>query len=587
MRVMSKIYKQNSATRSQNRVNQNRVDQTHVHQIRATTQGEHTGTLHSARNLLTLFALTAMVFVSSLTVTPVHANSKYAALVMDAHTGKILHSRNADLQRYPASLTKIMTLYMLFDALEHRKVSLSTRMRTSRRATHQAPSRLGLKRGETIRVDEAIKALVTKSANDVATVVAEHLAGTESAFARKMTRRARELGMTRTRFMNASGLPNRRQLTTARDMSKLGLAIRADFPDLYHYFATKSFRWKGRKYKNHNNLLGKYDGTIGIKTGYTRASGFNLVAAIERNNRYVVAVVLGGKKAKSRDRQMVSLLDQHLHRAIARAPGGTRLANAPKPMKRPASLMAAPTVAMLAAAEMGRENPSIAAVPAMATNNIPLASPAPNANADSPLTAQAFYALAQARAATSKMGELIISPAHASLPLEERSGSTLPNRNRHLQLRSIETSEDPLTTGGISTAARQLPASAHQSSVLPENPANAASATSLRLAPTKRKTGPLFSEDSWIIQIGAYTDASQAVDSIRAAMAAAPTELHSAVPITVPVLTDEITLYRSRFGGFESEMTARKACGRLARANLSCIAIPPSGWAAPKYASAD
>jgi len=586
MRVMSKIFKQNSTTRSQNRVSQNRVDQTLVHENRANTRGEHTGKRRSGGNLLTLFALTAMVLVSSLTATPVQANSKYAALVMDAHTGKILHSRNADLQRYPASLTKIMTLYMLFDALEHRKVSMSTRMRTSRRATHQAPSRLGLKRGETIRVDEAIKALVTKSANDVATVVAEHLAGTESAFARKMTRRARELGMTRTRFMNASGLPNRRQLTTARDMSKLGLAIRADFPDLYHYFSTKSFRWKGRKYKNHNNLLGKYDGTIGIKTGYTRASGFNLVAAIERNNRYVIAVVLGGKKAKSRDRQMVSLLDQHLHRAIARAPGGTRLANAPKPMKRPASLMAAPTVAMLAAAEMGRENPSIAAVPAMATNNIPLASPATKPNAESPLTAKAFYALAQARAATAKMGELIISPAHASLPLEERSGSTLPNRNRHIQLRSNEFSEDPLTTGSISTAARQLPASTRRSSVLP-GLANAAPTTRLRLAPTKRKTGPLFSENSWIIQIGAYTDASQAVDSIRAAMAAAPAELRTAVPITVPVLTDEMTLYRSRFGGFETETTARKACGRLARANLSCIAIPPSGWAAPKYASVD
>ncbi|MBV1934215.1 MAG: D-alanyl-D-alanine carboxypeptidase [Parvibaculaceae bacterium] len=581
---MSKIFKQKPKTRSQNRVSQNRVDLTLVHQNRANTQSERTGKRRSGGNFLALFALTAMVLVSSLTVTPAQANPKYAALVMDAHTGKILHSRNADLARYPASLTKIMTLYMLFDALEHRKVSLSTRMRTSRRATHQAPSRLGLKRGETIRVDEAIKALVTKSANDVATVVAEHLAGTESAFARKMTRRARELGMTRTRFMNASGLPNRRQRTTARDMSKLGLAIRADFPDLYQYFATKSFRWKGRKYKNHNNLLGKYDGTIGIKTGYTRASGFNLVAAIERNNRYVIAVVLGGKKAKSRDRQMVSLLDQHLHRAIARAPGGTRLANAPKPMKRPESLMAAPTVAMLAAAEMGRETPSIAAVPAMVTNNIPLASPVTKPIADSPLTAQAFYALAQARAATSKMGELIISPAHAALPLEERGGSTLPNRNQQIQPRSTKTSEDPLTTGSISTASRQLPTSTSQSSV---DLANAAPATRLRLAPTKRKTGPLFSQNSWVIQIGAYTDASQAVDSIRAAMAAAPTELRSAVPITVPVLTDEMTLYRSRFGGFETETTARKACGRLARANLSCIAIPPSGWAAPKYASVD
>lgn len=573
-RVMSKIYNQISRVSSQN----------HVHQNHVTTRGLDTARRGSVRRLSTLIALTVLVLVSNMAVTPVQANSKYAALVMDAHTGKILHSRNADLQRYPASLTKIMTLYMLFDALKHRKVSLNTRMRTSRRATHQAPSRLGLKRGETIRVDDAIKALVTKSANDVATVVAEHLAGTESAFARNMTRRARELGMSRTRFMNASGLPNRRQLTTARDMSKLGLAIRADFPDLYHYFATKSFRWKGRKYKNHNNLLGKYDGTIGIKTGYTRASGFNLVAAIERNNRYVIAVVLGGKKAKSRDRQMIALLDQHLHRAIARAPGGTRLANAPKPMKRPRSLMAAPTAAMLAAAAMGKPNPRMIAVPAMATNNIPLASPSTKPNADAPFTAQAFYALAQARAATSKMGELIISPAHAALPLGEYSGSTLPNRNRPLQMRPNSLSESPLITGSISMAARQLPASTRRPT---SGKANLVSTTGLRLAPTKRKTGPLFSENSWIIQIGAYTDAGQAVDSIRAAMAAAPIELGSAIPITVPVLTNEMTLYRSRFGGFETETAARNACGRLARANMSCIAIPPSGWAAPKYASVD
>lgn len=572
MRVMSKIYKQISMMRLQNHAN---------------TCANDVARRSVARNLVTFIALAVTVLIASVATTPVQANPKYAALVMDAHTGRVLHSRNADLQRYPASLTKIMTLYMLFDALEHRKVTMSTRMRTSRRATHQAPSRLGLKRGETIRVDEAIKALVTKSANDVATVVAEHLAGTESAFARQMTRRARELGMTRTRFMNASGLPNRRQLTTARDMSKLGLAIRTDFPDLYHYFSTKSFRWKGRKYKNHNNLLGKYDGTIGIKTGYTRASGFNLVAAVERNNRYVVAVVLGGKKAKSRDRQMVSLLDQHLHRAIARAPGGTRLAKAPKPIKRPAGHMASPTVAMLAAAEMGKPTPSSAAVPTMAANNIPLASPTEKSNADAPLSAQAFYALAQARAATSKMGELIISPAQAAVPLKEYIGSTLPGQTKRLDTPTNQTSDGPLTTGSISMASRQLPASTSQPALRRSAPANAQLSNRARPAPTKRKSGPLFSENSWIIQIGAYTDSSQAVESIRAAMAAAPTELRTAVPITVPVLTDELTLYRSRFGGFDTETTARNACGRLARANISCIAIPPSGWAAPEYASID
>jgi cell division protein FtsN len=195
--------------------------------------------------------------------------------------------------------------------------------------------------------------------------------------------------------------------------------------------------------------------------------------------------------------------------------------------------------------------------------------------------------LAQARAATSKMGELIISPAQAAVPLKEYIGSTLPGQTKRLDTPTNQTSDDPLTTGSISMASRQLPASTSQPALRRSAPANAQLSNRARPAPTKRKSGPLFSENSWIIQIGAYTDSSQAVESIRAAMAAAPAELRTAVPITVPVLTDELTLYRSRFGGFDTETTARNACGRLARANISCIAIPPSGWAAPEYASID
>ncbi len=252
------------------------------------------------------------------------ANAKYASVVMDAETGRVLHARNANTRNYPASLTKMMTLYMVFEALERGELSLDTRLEVSRRAEGQAPSKLGLKRGQTIRVEDAILALVTKSANDVATVVAEGLAESEYKFALAMTKRARALGMRRTTFRNASGLPNRRQLSTARDMALLARRMMEDFPQYYPYFSRERFTWNGRTYGNHNNLLGHYEGTDGIKTGYTRASGFNLVASVERNGRRLIGVVFGGRSSKTRDRHMVKLLDKGFVR-VAQIPSQEEL----------------------------------------------------------------------------------------------------------------------------------------------------------------------------------------------------------------------------------------------------------------------
>src|SRR3546814_155343 len=211
---------------------------------------------------------------------PADAAAKYAALVLDADTGTVLFERHAGAQRHPASLTKIMTLYMLFDAIEDGKLSLKDRLKVSAHASRQQPSKLGLRPGETIRVEDAIRALVTKSANDVAVVVAEALGGTEAKFARRMTERAHRLGMRSTTFRNASGLHHPAQVTTAYDMAMLALAVRRDFPTEYEYFSTASFTWKGHQYHNHNKLLGHYEGTDGIKTGYIGASGFNLVASV-------------------------------------------------------------------------------------------------------------------------------------------------------------------------------------------------------------------------------------------------------------------------------------------------------------------
>lgn len=256
-----------------------------------------------------LFLVTALTLLCVFGPTSQAAAAKYASMVIDADTGRILHAANADARKYPASLTKMMTLYMLFDALDRRKLSLNTKLRTSAHAAAQSPSKLNLKVGESITVKNAILALTTKSANDVAVVVAEAIGGSEAAFARMMTKRARALGMTRTTFRNASGLPNKGQRSTARDMAILALALLRHFPHHYRYFSTRKFTYKGKTYSNHNRLLGTYPGVDGIKTGYIRASGFNLVATSKRNGRRVIAVMFGGKTAAKRNAKVAELLN--------------------------------------------------------------------------------------------------------------------------------------------------------------------------------------------------------------------------------------------------------------------------------------
>lgn len=263
-----------------------------------------------------MFRKTALLFLTLLTLAgwttlaPSEAAARYASIVVDADTGQVLHAVNADTRNYPASLTKMMTFYMVFEALENGSLTLDQQLTVSKRASGMPPSKLGLKPGQTISVEDAILALATKSANDVAVVVAEALAGQETTFAKKMTERAREIGMSRTTFRNASGLPNRAQKSTARDMVRLAKALMENYPQYYHYFSVDSFTYKGRTYRSHNRLLKSYKGTDGIKTGYIRASGFNLVSSVERNGRRIIAVVFGGKTSRSRDRHMVKLLDR-------------------------------------------------------------------------------------------------------------------------------------------------------------------------------------------------------------------------------------------------------------------------------------
>lgn len=513
-------------------------------------------------------AALCLTLMACMLALPAHANPKYAALVIDAHTGQVLYSRNADEPRYPASLTKVMTLYLLFEKLEKGEATLKSRITMTQRGANQPPSKLGLGVGQTISVEDAILALITRSANDVASATGAFIAGSEDNFAVMMTKKARALGMSKTTYKNASGLPNKQQITTARDQATLAMRMREDFPQYYHYFSTENFTWGKARIQNHNRLLSRYQGATGLKTGYTNASGFNLTTTVERDDKYLVGVVMGGEKAKSRDDHMIEILDRAYPRAVAMKRGNTQVASAqrpaapavlpPAPIDRPAGIVPAEDRAALMQLASSIEvqevpapvAPAPVAAPAIEVAAAPSPTEAPVATKSAPaapvdsVTAYAVAAIRSAegpvRQAGREIGNFLVTPANASTP---------PANTLDAQLRSAM--NDPARTE-------------------PE------------LARDWRDGDPLIPDGSWVIQIGAYASEADAVESIRKAVRAAPEELGKAVPVTIPVNTaDNRTLYRSRFGGFEGEQQARNACGRLARQAIQCIPIPPSNWALP------
>ncbi|HEX2526414.1 MAG TPA: D-alanyl-D-alanine carboxypeptidase [Geminicoccus sp.] len=278
------------------------------------------------------------------------AGQRYAAVVVDHASGDVLVGEEQNSLRHPASLTKMMTVYLAFEAVRAGKVTLDTKLPVSARAAARPPSKLGLRSGTSITLDNAVMALLTKSANDAASVVAEGLAGSEDAFARQMTEKARLLGMKKSRFKNASGLPDAEQVTTARDMATLAQRLIDDFPEYYPYFSRAEFKYAGRTIRNHNWLLGRYPGTDGLKTGYINASGYNLVASSVRGGRRLIAVVLGGKTARARDRQVMRLLDDGFASVqIARAMPELGIASANR-----AATVAKPVLVASAAKAKGR-----------------------------------------------------------------------------------------------------------------------------------------------------------------------------------------------------------------------------------------
>jgi D-alanyl-D-alanine carboxypeptidase len=331
----------------------------------------------SGRAARLLFALLLIVAAAGAPLSEAHAAKRKSgsgapqiasAIVVDMNSGSILYSQSADLPRYPASLTKMMTLYVLFGYLRAGKVTPTSELVVTPHAASQAPTKLGLKPGATISTTDAVKALVTQSANDAAVTIAENLAGTEENFARVMTDTARSIGMNATTFRNASGLPNEDQITTARDMATLAAHLIHDYPEYYGVFETRYFTFNGRKYRNHNKLLFGYQGCDGIKTGYTKASGFNLTASVHRGNKHLVAVVLGGKTGGQRDAAMRSVLDRHFAKATDTKPTPAQLlaslvpAPSPPAVQKPAYTLAPPTPAPSAptapAAEASTDTPA-------------------------------------------------------------------------------------------------------------------------------------------------------------------------------------------------------------------------------------
>jgi D-alanyl-D-alanine carboxypeptidase len=475
--------------------------------------------------LKTLAIAVALIIGSGASLETAAAAVPNSAIIVDAKTGKMLYGANVDAQRHPASLTKMMTLYLLFDALASGKTSLDARMPVSAYASAQAPSKLGMKPGSSISVRDGILAIVTKSANDVAVVIAEYLGGSEKNFAARMTRQAKALGMTRSNFVNASGLPAAQQWTSARDMATLGRALREHFPQYYDYFSTPSFVWNGRRIGNHNGLLRRMDGVDGIKTGYTRASGYNLVTSVDRDNRLVVGVVLGGTSTKARDNKMAALLDKYVPRATAGQRTAKLIPGKPVGSK--------PAVIAVASAEvpMPRPRPTIDANTAPAV----VADAAPAEATAAPLV------VAKADAAPDVTDVTASTQASAAVPPAPASVASLIGANSIFALEAVS---DEGIGEGDTTAGDDAPDS----------------------PPAPNKAG-------WRIQIAAAPTQAGAEDILDRALAKGGKVLASAAPYTEPVERNGSTLYRARFSGFASKDAARAACTYLAKQSFSCLAV--------------
>jgi len=519
-----------------------------------------------------------------------------ASIVVDGATGRVISAMNENAPRHPASVTKVMTLYLLFEDLEKGKLSLDDEIPVSAHAAAQAPSKLGLRPGQTIRVEDAIKVIVTKSANDIAVAVAEAVGGTESEFADMMTRKAHALGMTHTLYRNASGLPNDEQITTASDLAVLGRTIQANFPRYYRYFSIHEFAYHGQRIHTHNHLMDRCEGMDGIKTGYTAASGFNLLSSVKRDGHYIVSVVMGGKSARSRDNYMEALIEQHIDEGGSPR-GVTRLAEAApaaatnwwggreeqaRPVEPPSDLPPAPArVARpadppsdLPARAEAERKPAPARVGA---NPIPAAEPklieAPRLQvaAVTPV-ARPRPAYVSAAALASDENDDDATPT-AAIPRHHTDGSTA-RPSQGAVTPSATRPADGKNTMRVAIA---------EPPVRPVLKADPKPDSGVSVLPKSDKGGDKSADkgspfaaskpavSGWVIQIGATDDAGKAAALLAKAKSQKSALLSSAHPFTEMVRKGHETLYRARFAGLE-ESKAEAACKALKTSGFSCFA---------------
>lgn len=442
------------------------------------------------------------------------AAARQSSIVIDVKAGKVMSAEDPDGLRYPASLTKMMTLYLVFEALESGRIKLNTRVPVSANAAAEQPSKLGVRKGTSFTVEQGILALVTRSANDCATAFAEFLGGTEARFGKMMTAKARQLGMSRTVYYNAHGLPDARQVTTARDQARLGVALRRDYPQYYDYFSTRSFKFGRQTIGNHNRLLGNVRGVDGIKTGFTRASGFNLVTSAQADGRSIVAVVMGGATSRSRDAKMRKLVEAYLPKATRKRSSSSDLLVAAKRVEQPVETA---YVEPEQEAEVSRalELPDDGPVPQAryeATEQL--------ASADDalvPVVRTKTIKITKAKRAE-------IAPVPQEELAEEEVTESTPVRREEPVVDSVTTAS---TSSDIS---------------------------------------------GWVIQVGAAPEKEMAMDLLQKAQDRGGRVLRSATPFTVAYVKGEEQLFRARFGGFADQDAAVRACKVLKKKGMGCWA---------------
>jgi len=480
----------------------------------------------------------------------------FSAIVVDVNSGRTLYARSEHELRHPASVTKVMTLYLLFEQLEKGRLRLNSPLMISKHAAAQAPSKLGLRPGQTISVDNAIKAVVTKSANDIACAIAENVAGDEHSFAQMMTRKAHALGMRNTHYENASGLPDPNQVTTAYDLSVLGRAIQERFPRYYRYFSTPSFAYNGALHRNHNHLLGQVEGMDGIKTGYTRASGFNLLTSVRRRGHHIVAVVMGGKTAYTRDRIMAGLIEQNIAggasirtaAAVSEDPRATeaqeRLAaaqaqNAERDTQRAQQI----AYQRLAYAEPEEAAQEPAPFGQRLTAPIPSADIPLRQSAEPPAIRPAYVSGGQGRTAASRDAE---------------RGDASPNGKTGARATSVA-ARDGSTTGG-----------AHKRDIAPVSTTPSAIRGNAAKSEAAKAVAGRPSRPGWMIQIGAAENQEKAIQLLARARSQLQGFPATAKPFTEKVQKGNETLYRARFAGLEED-SAQSACKALKRSGFACF----------------